>query len=392
MEPATVTEAARMPDDRQAVALREMVRELAARHIAPRAEAIDAEETFPGDIVDAYRRAGLLSLFVPEEYGGAGGSLLDETVVAEELARTDVSAALIFTTQSLCTDLLAYCADDAQRRHYLPRVAAGRLLAIALTEPDAGSDAAAIRTAARRDGDDYVLNGTKHFCTNGDVADVILVFAVTRPGAGARGISLFAVERESAGLRITRHDRKMGIRGTTTVEFVLEDCRVPATARLGPEHGGFRAAMHALERGRVAIAGVGIGVAQGAMEYAVGYARERKQFGRPIASFQGLQFMLADMDIEIEAARQLVYYAARLAVDDPRRFASVSAKAKCFATDVAMRVTTDAVQVVGGMGYMRDCPVERKMRDAKILQIFEGTNQVMRILVARDLVGPLRSE
>jgi alkylation response protein AidB-like acyl-CoA dehydrogenase len=367
--------------------VRAMVRELADKHIAPRAEAIDAEETFPWDIVDAYRGAGLLSLFVPEHYGGAGGSLLDETVIAEELARTDVSAAIIFTTQSLCTELLAYIADEAQQRHYLPRVAAGELLAIALTEPDAGSDAASIRTAACRDGDAYVLNGTKHFCTNGDVADVILVFAVTAPGRGARGISLFAVERRTPGLRITRSDRKMGLHGTTTVEFVLEDCRVPASARLGAEHEGFQAAMHALERGRIAIAAVAVGLAQGAMEYAVAYARERRQFGQPIASFQGIQFMLADMAIEIEAARQLVYHSARLAEDDHVAFRPVSAKAKCFATDVGMRVTTDAVQVLGGMGYIRECPVERKMRDAKILQIFEGTNQLMRVIVARDLIG-----
>jgi alkylation response protein AidB-like acyl-CoA dehydrogenase len=368
-------------------ALREMARDLAAKHIAPRVDAIDAEEAFPWDIVDAYRSAGLLALFVPERLGGAGGSLLDETVIAEELARTDASAAIIFTTQSLCTELLAYIADQEQQQRYMPRVAAGELLAIALTEPDAGSDAASIRTTARLDGDSYVLDGTKHFCTNGDVADVILVFAVTAPGRGARGISLFAVERRSPGLRITRSDNKMGLHGTTTVEFVMDGCRVPVQARLGAEHDGFQAAMHALERGRIAIAGVAVGLAQGAMEYAVAYARERKQFGQPIASFQGVQFMLADMAIEIEAARQLTYHSARLAEDDRVAFRPISAKAKSFATDVCMRVTTDAVQVLGGMGYIRECPVERKMRDAKVLQIFEGTNQLMRVLVARDLIG-----
>jgi alkylation response protein AidB-like acyl-CoA dehydrogenase len=375
-------------DDQQAQALREMVSELASRFITPRAQAIDAEETFPWDIVRAYRDAGLLSMLAPEEYGGAGGSIFDEAVVAEELARADGSAAIIFTTQSLCTELLVHMATVAQRERYLPRVVQkGALLAIALTEPEAGSDAASIRTTARRAGDGYVLEGIKHFCTNGDVADVILVFAVTAPGQGAGGISLFAVERESPGLRITRHDKKMGIHGTTTVEFVLESCAVPEAARLGPEHEGFRAAMHALERGRVAIAGVAVGLAQGAMEYAVAYARQRKQFGQPIASFQGVQFMLADMAIEIEAARRLTYFAARLADRDVAAFRAVSAKAKSFASDVAMRVTTDAVQVLGGMGYMRECPVERRMRDAKVLQIFEGTNQLMRVLVARDLIG-----
>lgn len=377
----------RTDDDQQAQPLRDMVSELARRHIIPRAQAIDAEEAFPWDLAHAYRDAGLLSMLAPEAYGGAGASIFDEAVIAEELARADGSAAIIFTTQSLCTELLAHMATEAQRDRYLPRVVKGALLAIALTEPEAGSDAASIRTTARRAGDGYVLDGTKHFCTNGDVADVILVFAVTAPGQGARGISLFAVERTSPGLRITRHDKKMGIRGTTTVEFVLEGCAVPEAARLGPEHEGFRAAMHALERGRVAIAGVAVGLAQGAMEYAVDYARQRKQFGQPIANFQGVQFMLADMAIEIEAARRLTYYAARLADRDLPAFRAVSAKAKSFASDIAMRVTTDAVQVLGGMGYIRECPVERRMRDAKILQIFEGTNQLMRVLVARDLIG-----
>ena len=376
-------------DESQTQAMREMVRELAEKHIAPRAQAIDAEEAFPWDVVQAFRQSGLLALLVPDAYGGAGGSLFDETVIAEELARTDVSSSLIFTTQCICTEVINHIATDEQRHRYLPRIVGGRLLAIALTEPEAGSDAASIQTTARRVTDGYVLNGIKHFCTNGDVADVILVFAVTAPGKGSGGISVFAVERPSPGLRITRHDKKMGIRGTSTVEFALEDCVVPVGARLGPEHEGFRAAMHGLERGRVAIGGVAIGLAQGAMEYATGYARQRRQFGQAIAAFQGVQFMLADMAIEIEAARRLVYYAARLAEEDHRRFRPISAKAKCFASDVAMRVTTDAVQVLGGMGYIRECPVERMMRDAKILQIFEGTNQLMRVLVARDLVGRL---
>jgi alkylation response protein AidB-like acyl-CoA dehydrogenase len=377
-------------DEAQAESFRKMVRELAEERIRPRARAIDADESFPWDVVEAYRATGLLSLLVPEAYGGVGGSMLDETVIAEELARVDVSSSIIFTTQALCTEVIAHIASEAQRKRYLPRLVEGQLVAIALTEPDAGSDAASIRTTARRTADGYVLDGIKHFCTNGDVADLILVFAVTAPGKGAHGISVFAVERNAPGLRITRHDQKMGIRGTTTVEFVLEDCLVPEAARLGPEHEGFQAAMHALERGRVAIAGVAVGVAQGAMEYAVGYARERRQFGRPVAAFQGLQFMLADMAIRIEAARRLVYHAARLAEDGQPEFRPVSAKAKCFASDVAMQVTTDAVQVCGGMGYVRgEVPVERMMRDAKILQIFEGTNQLMRVLVARDLIGKL---
>ncbi|MFI5025103.1 MAG: acyl-CoA dehydrogenase family protein, partial [Alphaproteobacteria bacterium] len=363
----------------QVQAMRDMVRSLAEKAIAPRAAETDATEEFPWHVVEAYREAGLLSLLVPEEYGGAGASVVHETAIAEELARVDVSAAIIFTSHSLCTEIVKYMATDAQKRHYLRRAVDGQLIAIALTEPGAGSDAAGIRTSAKRTGDGYVLNGTKQFCTNGDVASVILVFAVTAPGKGARGISVFAVERSNPGLRITRHEKKMGLHGTTTVEFVLEDCIVPEGARLGPEHEGFYGAMFALERGRVAIAGVGVGLAQGAMEQAIAYARERKQFGQVIGAFQGVQFILADMAMEIEAARRLVHHAAALGLGNADGFHLASAQAKCFASDVAMRVTTNAVQVFGGAGYMRGCPVERMMRDAKILQIFDGTNQIMRV-------------
>jgi len=368
-------------------AMRDMVRGLAEKAIAPRAAEVDAKEEFPWHVVEAFREAGLLALLVPEELGGAGGSVVHETAIAEELARVDVSAAIIFTSHSLCTEIVKYLATEDQRRRYLGRAVAGELIAIALTEPGAGSDAASIRTSARRTAEGYVLDGTKQYCTNGDVAGVILVFAVTAPGKGARGISVFAVERSNPGLTVTRHEKKMGLHGTTTVEFVLDDCRVPESARLGPEHGGFYAAMYALERGRVAIAGVAVGLAQGAMEQAIGYARERKQFGQIIGAFQGVQFILADMAMEIEASRRLVQYAAELGVADAPGFHLASAQAKCFATDVAMRAATNAVQVFGGLGYMRGCPVERMMRDAKILQIFDGTNQIMRVLIGRELIG-----
>ncbi len=373
----------------QVRAMCDMARGLAEKVIAPRAAETDATEEFPWHVVEAYREAGLLSVLVPEEYGGAGASVVHETAIAEELARVDVSAAIIFTSHSLCTEIVNYMATDEQRRHYLPRAVDGQLIAIGLTESGAGSDAAGIRTSARRASGGYVLDGTKQYCTNGDVASVILVFAVTSPGKGARGISVFAVERSNPGLRITRHEKKMGLHGTTTVEFVLDGCIVPEKARLGPEDQGFYGAMFALERGRVAIAGVGVGLAQGAMEQAIGYARERQQFGQAIGAFQGVQFILADMAMEIEAARRLVHHAATLALGDSDSFHLASAQAKCFATDVAMRVTTNAVQVFGGLGYMRGCPVERMMRDAKILQIFDGTNQIMRVLIARRLMGSL---
>lgn len=368
---------------------RDMARKLADKHVAPVAERLDVEQTFSFDVVKAFRDAGLLSFMVPESFGGSGGTIMGETVIAEELARVDVATTMIFTLQSVCTMVFDFIGTEAQRQHYLPRIVKGELLAIALTEPDAGSDSASIRTTARKVPGGYVLNGTKHFCTHGDVANIILVFAVTAPGKRHKGISVFAVERPSPGLTITRHDKKMGLHASSTVEFVLEDCFVPDSARLGPENEGFTAAMYSLERGRVAIGGVAVGLAQGAMEQAAAYARERKQFGQVIGSFQGIQFMLADMAIEIEAARRLVYYAGEMAERDAPNFRPVSAKAKCFASDVAMKVTTDAVQIFGGAGYISGCPVERMMRDAKVLQIFEGTNQLMRVLVARDLLGRL---
>ncbi len=373
----------------QISAMRDVVRSLAEKTIAPHAVETDATEEFPWRVVEAYREAGLLSLLVPEKYGGAGATVVHETAIAEELARVDASAAIIFTSHSLCTEIVNHMATDEQKCCYLPRAVSGQLIAIALTESGAGSDAAGIQTSAKRSANGYILNGTKQYCTNGDVASLILVFAVTSPGKRARGISVFAVERSNPGLRVTRHEKKMGLHGTTTVEFVLEDCIVPENARLGPENEGFYGAMFALGRGRVAIAGVGVGLAQGAMEQAISYAGERKQFGQIIGAFQGVQFMLADMAVEIEAARRLVYHAAALGLGNSDTFHLASAQAKCFATDVAMRVTTNAVQVFGGLGYMRGCPVERMMRDAKILQIFDGTNQIMRVLIARQLMSGL---
>lgn len=375
--------------DEQVLAMRDMVRSLAEKVIAPRAAETDATEEFPWHVVDAYREAGLLSLLIPEKFGGAGASVVHETAITEELARVDVSAAVIFSSHSLCTEIVNYMATDEQKSRYLPRAVGGEIFAIGLTESGAGSDAASIKTSAKRSGDGYVLNGTKQYCTDGDVAGLILVFAVTSQDKGARGISVFAVDRSNPGLEITRHEKKMGLHGTTTVEFVLQDCFVPEFARLGPENEGFYGAMFALERGRVAIAGIGVGLAQGAMEQAIGYARERQQFGKVIGAFQGVQFILADMAMEIEAARQLVQHAAVLALGNSEAFHLASAQAKCFATDVAMRVSTNAVQIFGGLGYIRGCPVERMMRDAKILQIFDGTNQIMRVLIARQLMGSL---
>jgi butyryl-CoA dehydrogenase len=367
--------------------LRKMTSEFAAREIAPRAAEIDEAEEISAELMDRFRQVGLLSLLVPEELGGAGGGILHMTAVAEELARVDVSSATTFNTQCSCTALIDRLASDDQRTRLLSRVVEGALLSIALSEPEAGSDAAGIRTSAVRDGDRYILNGVKHYCTNGDVADILLVFAVTDPGKRAHGISLFAVDRTNPGVHVRRREKKMGLHGTTTVEFELDQCYVPVSDRLGAENAGFGAGMQVLQRGRVGIAAVAVGLATGALQHATQHAQMRVQFGRPISSFQGLQFKLADIAIEVEAARALVSYAANLGEQEDPAFGVVSAKAKCFATDVSMRATTEAVQVFGGAGYMRGMYVERAMRDAKILQIFEGTNEVMRMLVARDLVG-----
>jgi alkylation response protein AidB-like acyl-CoA dehydrogenase len=374
--------------DNEVSDLRQAVRKLARDRIAPRLDQIESSLQFPHDIVEMLGQIGLLSLCVPEECGGLGKDLRYVAALAEELAEVDVSTAVTFNAHSSCVRLVDMLgSDDQRRRYFAPVVSEGSLFALALSEPDAGSDAAAIATRATREGNAYVLNGTKHFCTNADVAGMILVFAVTKPGAGSHGISIFAVARDNPGLIIGRSEQKMGLHGTTTIEFTLSDARVDARDLLGPENEGFGAAMELLQHGRVGVGAIAVGAAQGAIDYACTFARERRQFGRPIAAFQAVQFMLADMAMATDSARQMVRHAVELGISGDAGFARASASAKCLATDSAMRVAVDAVQVLGGSGYLLGCPVERVMRDVKVLQIFEGTNQLMRMLVARDLVG-----
>jgi len=374
--------------------IRAMVRELAREKVAPYATQWDAQEQFPHELVEVLGGAGLLGLAVPEEYGGAGAPLLTRVVAIEEMAKVDASAALLMAVQDLGMTPILLGASEEQKARWLPKFATGEwLAAFALTEPGAGSDPGSLEMRARRDGDFYVLNGRKVFISNGSVAHGVTVFARTDPESrGPKGISAFFVEKGTPGFTAVPMKGKLGLRASDTAELIFEDCRIPASNRLGAEGEGFQLAMKTLDRSRPNIAAQALGVAQGALDYVIDYVQQRRQFGQPIASFQGVQFLLADMATAVEAARGLTYQAAIRVEEEGKGGARLvtanrySAMAKMFATDVAMRVTTDAVQLLGGYGIMRDYPVERMMRDAKIFQIYEGTNQIQKIVIARSLL------
>ena len=385
---ATTATAWRLTAEQEA--FRRLARQLAESRIAPRAAQYDRTGEFPWDVVQLYREQGLFSLCVPERYGGAGTDLLTLVVVIEELARVDATAALILAVQGLGALPILIGGSEEQKRRWLPDLARGeRLAAFALTEPEAGSDAAALRTRARRTADGWVLEGTKRFITHGSIADLVVVFAQAEPARGHRGITCFVVERGTPGLTVARLEEKMGLHASPTAELVFDGCFVPDDHRLGQVGKGFPIAMATLDRSRLAIAAQALGLAQGALDYAIRYLKERRQFGRYLAEFQGLQFMVADMATQVEAARQLLYYACRL-IDEhgydrlPPEVNRYAAMAKLFCSDTAMRVTTDAVQLLGGYGYIKDHPVERMMRDAKVTQIYEGTNQIQRLVIARS--------
>ncbi len=368
--------------------LLDMVREVAQEKIAPRAAAIDESGEYPWDIKDALAKLDLLGLPFPEEYGGTGTDLLTICMVIEEIAKVCATSALIIATQSLGTLPITIAGTSEQKRRLFPRLASGEwIAAFGLTEPGAGSDAAAMRTKAVREGDEYVLNGTKHFITNAGIAHVNTIFAMTDASRGVKGISAFIVESDRPGFSAGKIEHKMGIRGSRTGELVFQDCRIPAENLLGKEGDGFKIAMMTLDRSRPEVGAQAVGIAQGALDYACRYAKERCQFGGPIANLQAIQFMLADMAMQVQAARLMVYDAAEAADRGDKRLTLLSAMCKCFAGDTAMRVTTDAVQVLGGYGYMTEYPVERMMRDAKITQIYEGTNQIQRVVVARALLN-----
>jgi alkylation response protein AidB-like acyl-CoA dehydrogenase len=368
--------------------LRETVRAIAEQKIAPHAPDVDEHSRFPREAYDALRAADLSAPHIPEAYGGAGADALATAIVIEEVARTCVSSSLIPAVNKLGTMPVLLAGSEDLKKTYLAPVAAGdAMFSYCLSEPEAGSDAAAMKTRAVRDGDHWILDGAKRWITNAGESEYYTVFAATDPSKGARGISAFIVEKSDEGVSFGAPEKKLGIKGSPTREVFLDNVRIPADRMIGDEGTGFSTALHTLDHTRVTIAAQALGVAQGALDYATEYAKERKQFGRAIAEFQGLQFMLADMAMKLEAARQLTYAAAARSERGDADLTFFGAAAKCYASDVAMEVTTDAVQILGGYGYVKDYPVERMMRDAKITQIYEGTNQVQRLVMARQLLS-----
>ena len=367
--------------------LRETVRALAEDKIAPRAAEIDATSEFPWDVYDALRKADLHAVHLPEEYGGAGADSLATAIVIEEVARVCASSSLIPAVNKLGTVPLLLSASDELKKQVLPPVASGdAMFSYALSEREAGSDAAAMKTRAVRDGDSWVLNGSKSWITNAGVSTYYTVMASTDPPAGADGISAFVVHKDDPGFSVGAKERKLGIKGSPTCEIYFSDCAIPADRIIGEPGTGFKTALRTLDHTRLTIGAQAVGIAQGAIDAAVAYVKERRQFGRPVSDFQGVQFMLADMAMRTEAARQLVYVAAAKAERGEPDLTFASAAAKVMASDTAMAVTTDAVQLFGGYGYTKDFPVERMMRDAKITQIYEGTNQINRVVIARQLL------
>jgi alkylation response protein AidB-like acyl-CoA dehydrogenase len=374
--------------------LRDLVRQLARERIAPRAAEIDATHEFPWDVVELFRDHELFGLLFDEEFGGTGTGTLLALVAIEEVSKVCATSGLILAVQELGSLGLKLAGTDDQKCRWLPRLASGEwLCAYALSESGSGSDSAAMRSSARREGDGYVLNGSKRFITNAGVAHLYTVFAKTDREAGHAGISAFVVEADAPGFEVARLEQKMGIKGSTTGELVFEECRIPADNLLGEEGDGFKIAMRILDRSRPGVAAQGLGLAQGATDYALDYAKTRETMGKPIAEHQIVAAMLADMETKCEAARGLLYkfgQAVDEGIDGPE-LTKLSAMTKLYCTDVAMEVTTDAVQVLGGYGYIQEYPLERMMRDAKITQIYEGTNQIQRLVIAREMLKEQRA-
>ncbi|WNM46083.1 acyl-CoA dehydrogenase family protein [Kitasatospora sp. CM 4170] len=366
--------------------LREAVRSLAEAKIAPFAAEVDEQGRFPQEALDALQGNDLHAVHVPEEFGGAGADALATVIVIEEVARVCASSSLIPAVNKLGSLPVQLSGSEELKAKYLGALARGEgMFSYCLSEPEAGSDAAGMKTRAVRDGDFWVLNGVKRWITNAGVSEFYTVMAVTDPEARSKGISAFVVEKGDAGVSFGAPEKKLGIKGSPTREVYFDNVRIPADRMIGAEGTGFATAMRTLDHTRVTIAAQALGIAQGALDYAKGYVRERKQFGKPIGDFQGVQFMLADMAMKLEAARQLTYAAAAKSQRGDGDLTFFGAAAKCFASDAAMEITTDAVQLLGGYGYTRDYPLERMMRDAKITQIYEGTNQIQRIVMARNL-------
>jgi alkylation response protein AidB-like acyl-CoA dehydrogenase len=374
--------------------IRELVRTLARERVAPRAAEIDKSAEFPWDIVEVLREHEVFGLPFDEEHGGTGTGALMVLIGVEELSKVCATTGLLLAVQELGSLGIKLAGTDKQKARWLPKLASGEWLpAYALTEAGSGSDSAAMRTEARREADEYVINGSKRFITNAGVAGLYVVFAKTDPEAGHAGISAFVVEADAPGFEVGRIEPKMGIKGSTTGEIFFDDCRIPADNLLGEEGEGFRIAMRILDRSRPGIGAQGLGLAQGATDYALEYAKSRETMGKPIAQHQLIAATLADMETKCEAARGLLYKCGRMIDEgaDGPELTKISAMAKLYCTDVAMEVTTDAVQILGGYGYIQEYPVERMMRDAKITQIYEGTNQIQRLVIAREMVKEQRS-
>jgi butyryl-CoA dehydrogenase len=367
--------------------IKKLAEKITKERVMPVRAALDENEEFPWEIIKILADAGLFGVFLPEDCGGLGGAMTELVVATEELSRGCVGVSTSYAASALGSFPILLNGSDAQKKKYLPDIASGeKLAAFALTEADAGSDAGGIKTTAQKDGDSYILNGTKQWITNGGEAEIYTIIALTDRSRGPRGASAFIVEKDTPGFSFGKKEKKMGIRASSTRELVFEDCRVPAENLIGKEGIGFMVTMKTLDKARVGVGAQAVGLAQEALDLAVRYSRERHQFGRPVSSFQSVQHILADMAVGLEASRALVYATARYIDSEPRSFVRDAAMAKVFATDMAMKISVDAVQIFGGYGYMRDYPVEKLMRDAKILQIYEGTNQIQRNVIGQNLI------
>ncbi len=367
--------------------IRDLVKQIAQEKVTPVAAQLDEKEEFPWELMKLFAQLDLFALFIPEEYGGLGKGILDLCIVVEELSKACAGVAVSYAATALGSYPLILFGSEEQKKKYLPVIARGeKLTAFALTESEAGSDAGNIRTTAIADGDYYILNGNKQWITNGGEAEIYTVIAITDRTRGSRGASAFIMEKDTPGFTFGKKENKLGIRCSSTRELIFNDCRIPRNNLLGKEGMGFLIAMKTLDKSRPGVAAQAIGIAQGALDDAIKYARERIQFGKPISSFQGLQFMLADMATQVEAARALLYAGARYIDSGAKDISKISSMAKLFASDMAMQVTIDAVQIFGGYGYMKDYPMEKRMRDAKITQIYEGTNQIQREIIALQLI------
>ncbi|QCQ22625.1 acyl-CoA dehydrogenase family protein [Desulfoglaeba alkanexedens] len=366
--------------------IQDLAAQIAREKIRPQRAELDEAEAFPTELMNVLAQSDLFGLYIPEEYGGLGGGILENCLAVEQLARACVGVATTFAASGLGAYPILLYGNDRQKKRYLTDIASGRrLAAFAVTESGAGSDVTAVKTTAVRDGDTYVLNGTKQWITNGGEAEIYSVLAITDRSKGPRGASFFVVEKGDPGFSFGKKEKKLGIRASATRELVFQDCRIPGDRLIGREGMGFIIAMKTFDKSRPGIGALGVGLAQGALDVSVEYARKRVQFGKPIISFQAIQHKLADMAIKTEAARALIYAAARHLDTDPADASKVAAIGKVFASDTAMEVATEAVQIFGGYGYMRDYPVEKMLRDAKILQIYEGTNEIQRNIIGQEL-------